>query len=55
MNVVEFIGERADDYLRPVALGIIAGHELLEDGLVFVVVAAEGLDEAPQAALHGHG
>lgn len=54
MNVVRFIREGADNNLRPVALWIKVSHELLEDGLIFVVVATESLHEAPQAALHSH-
>lgn len=54
MNIVNFVGERADDDLRPAALWIVAGHQLLEDRLVLVVVTAESLHEAPQAALDGY-
>lgn len=54
MNVVQFIREGADDNLGPVALWIKASHQLLEDCLVFVVVATERLHEAPQTALHSH-
>lgn len=55
MNVVEFIGEGANDDLRSVAFRIEARHESLKDQLIFVVVAAERLHEAPQTALHRHG
>lgn len=54
MNVVNFVGERTDDDLRPVALWIITTHQLLEDRLVLIVVTAESLHEAPQTALHSY-
>ena len=54
MNVVNLLRERADDDLRPAALWIIATHQLLQDRLVLVVVAAEGLHEAAQTALYSY-
>lgn len=53
-SVVDLLREGADDDLRPLASWVISRHELLKDRFVVVVVAAESLDEAPQAALHGH-
>lgn len=53
VDVVRFLRERADDDLRPVAFWVIARHQLLEDHLVLVVVAAESLHEAAQTDLHG--
>jgi len=54
MNIVKFICEGADYDLWPVALWIVAGHQLLKDRFVFIVITTESLDKAPQTALHSH-